>query len=81
MSPSLWSLMAAHPGQALNAVALFLALAGAWLLVATRVRAEQAIIARLRPTAAHERLNLFFYCFGAANLAVALLASFISTQV
>jgi hypothetical protein len=89
----LWSVFHAHPGQVLNALALFFALAGAWLLVATRLR-EQRVDARLladgeldgvadmgcamdEPT---QRINRFFYSFGLTTLVVALLISWGSTQ-
>jgi hypothetical protein len=87
----LWSLFLAYPAQLLNGLALFFALAGAWLLLATRVR-EQRVAARLlaggelseaeyaedEPTA---RINRFFYGFGMATLMLALLLSWVSTQL
>jgi len=42
----LWNLFSNHPAQVVNGLALFLALAGAWLLLATRIR-EQRAVARL----------------------------------
>lgn len=89
----LWSLFLQQPGQVLNALALFFALAGAWLLLATRMR-EQRAVARLlvdgdagampeqaclfdEPTL---RLNRFFYRFGYACLVLALAVSWSSTQ-
>lgn len=91
---ALWLLIEAQPGQWLNGLALFFALAGAWLLLATRMR-EQSAQARLlagnelnelaeqayafdEPTL---RLNRFFYRFGHACLASALLLSWLSTQL
>lgn len=91
---ALWSLFLAHPAQAVNALALFFASAGSWLLLATRVR-EQRAVARLaadgelneldeeaslldEPT---QRLNRFFYRFGGASLGAALLMSWVSTQL
>ncbi|MBB2495749.1 hypothetical protein [Aquipseudomonas ullengensis] len=91
---ALWSLFLAHPAQAVNTLALFFAAAGSWLLLATRVR-EQRAVARLaadgelneldeeaslldEPT---QRLNRFFYRFGGASLGVALLMSWVSTQL
>lgn len=79
--------MAAHPGQALNAVALFLALAGAWLLVATRVRELRlaGLSTELRLpfhlATASERVNLFFYRFGGAALVAGAMLSWFSTRL
>ncbi|MBC9251904.1 hypothetical protein A9179_16660 [Pseudomonas alcaligenes] len=89
---ALWSLFLTHPAQVINGLALFFALAGSWLLLATRLR-EQRAVARLvasseldemdeeaclqdEPT---QRLNRFFYGFGTATLAAALLLSWVST--
>ena len=89
----LWSLFIGQPAQVLNGLALFFALAGAWLLLATRLR-EQRAVARLlvngeadamseqacvfdEPTL---RLNRFFYRFGYASLLLALAVSWSSTQ-
>jgi hypothetical protein len=90
---ALWLLIEGQPGQWLNGLALFFALAGAWLLLATRMR-EQHASARLlagselngladeaygdEPTL---RLNQFFYRFGYACQASALLLSWFSTQL
>ena len=90
---TLWLLIEGQPGQWLNGLALFFALAGAWLLLATRMR-EQHASARLlagselngladeaygdEPTL---RLNQFFYRFGYVCLASALLLSWFSTQL
>jgi hypothetical protein len=90
----LWLLVEGQPGQWLNGLALFFAMAGAWLLLATRLR-EQRALARLlagselnallaqsctidEPTL---RLNRFFYRFGYLSLVVALLLSWLSTQL
>ncbi|HLA29647.1 MAG TPA: hypothetical protein VJ047_01305 [Pseudomonas sp.] len=89
----LWSLFLEQPGQVLNGLALFFALAGAWLLLATRVR-EQRAVARLlvdgeagampEPACLFDeptlRLNRFFYRFGYASLTLALAVSWSSTQ-
>lgn len=89
----LWSLFVGQPAQALNGLALFFALACAWLLLATRLR-EQRAVARLlvngdadampeqacvfdEPTL---RLNRFFYRFGYATLLLALALSWASTR-
>ena len=86
----LWNLFSNHPAQVVNGLALFLALAGAWLLLATRIR-EQRAVARLaaasdladdaaswldEPTL---RINRFFFRFGGISLAAALALSFYST--
>lgn len=90
----LWSLFLAYPAQLLNGLALFFALAGAWLLLATRMR-EQRVVARLLAQGELDelgsaeypedepglRINRFFYGFGLATLAAALLISWASTQV
>lgn len=85
----LWSIFLAYPGQSLNGVALFFALSGSWLLLATRIR-EQRAMARL--VGDHEveatclldepvqRINRYFYRFGYITLAVASLLSWGSTQ-
>lgn len=87
----LWSLFLAHPAQLVNGLALFFAMAGAWLLLATRVR-EQRVVAHLAagsklgaeapeldgPTL---RLNRFFYRFGYLCLALALAVSWASTRL
>ena len=91
---ALWSLFLAHPGLAANSLALFFAVAGAWLLLATRLR-EQRGLARLAAesqfdelagqasllTEATLRMNRFFYRFGYACLAIALAVSGISTKL
>lgn len=86
----LWSLFLNHPAQALNALALFFAGAGSWLLLATRLR-EQRSLARLASQGALEldadslpdepslRLNRFFYRFAIGTLLLALLLSWYST--
>ncbi|VXB71373.1 conserved hypothetical protein [Pseudomonas sp. 8AS] len=87
---ALWSLFLNHPAQALNALALFFAGAGSWLLLATRVR-EQRSLARLASQSPLEldtaslldepglRLNRFFYRFAICTLLLALLLSWYST--
>lgn len=74
----------------INALALFLAVAGAWLLVATRARQNRAL-ARVSASAkpaggddmehASARVNRFFTSFGAACLVLALALSWFSTQL
>jgi hypothetical protein len=91
---ALWSVFLAHPAQSLNTLALFFALAGSWLLLATRVR-EQRAVARLIAGGAvkdmaeevsvfdvpTQRLNRFFYRFGSASLALSLALSWGSTHL
>lgn len=89
----LWLMCLSYPAQVVNGLALFLALAGGWLLLATRLR-EQRAQARLLldgelatleeglcGDARSERLNRFFYAFGAASLLAALLLSWLSTSL
>ncbi len=38
----LWNLFSTYPAQVLNGLALFFALAGGWLLLATRLREQRA---------------------------------------
>ncbi|MCU1718836.1 hypothetical protein [Pseudomonas sp. 5P_3.1_Bac2] len=74
----------------INALALFLAVAGSWLLVATRIRYSRAM-ARVAAKgkqaggygmdAATARINRFFTSFGAACLGLALAVSWFSTQL
>lgn len=90
---ALWSLYQAHPHQAVNSLALFFAVIGSWLLMATRLR-EQRASARLVVESDLEELeqdapvdersqkiNRFFYTFGSFTLAVALGVSWASTQL
>lgn len=85
-----YALFNARPGLWLNLLALFLAQAGAWLLLATRQREMEAVGSLAmdnagNPVAAPEdeptqRLNRFFYQFGFGCLACGLLLSWLSTQ-
>lgn len=86
---ALWLLIEGQPGHWLNGLALFFVLAGAWLLLATRMRAQARVLAgnELNELANEAyacdeptlRLNQFFYRFGYACLGVALLLSWLST--
>lgn len=90
----LWSWCLSYPSQVVNGLALFLGLAGAWLLLATR-RREQRAASRLlldgelstldeddlAGDAQVERLNRFFYRFGGLSLLAALLLSWFSTTL
>jgi hypothetical protein len=90
----LWSLFLGHPAQWINGLALFFALAGAWLLLATRMREQRAAARLLAGNEMDEapaldclfdeptlRLNRFFYRFGFVSLAVSLALSWGSTQL
>ena len=90
----LWSLFLGHPAQWINGLALFFALAGAWLLLATRMREQRAAARLLAGNEMDEapaldclfdeptlRLNRFFYRFGSASLGLALLVSWVSTRI
>ena len=78
--------------QQLNLLALFLALPGSWLLLATRWREQGGWLlagGQLSATAADgdvtdaatQRLNRFFYRFGLLCLAAALGLSWLSTRL
>ncbi|WP_339511177.1 hypothetical protein [Pseudomonas sp. RL_15y_Pfl2_60] len=90
---ALWSLFLAYPGQTVNGLALFFAVAGAALLVMTRIR-EQRALARMASSNAGkqadgaamielptQRLNPFFYSFASVALVLGLLLSELSTQL
>ncbi|MDD0841501.1 hypothetical protein PTT45_01915 [Pseudomonas sp. Gutcm_11s] len=90
----LWTLFADHPAHMLNALAMFFALAGSWLLLATRLR-ELRAGARLAADSELDdvdgeaslldertlRINRFFFHFAGACLALALVLSFYSTHL
>ena len=90
----IWSMFNAHPAKLINVLALLFACPGAWLLHATR-RREQRTLASLEaqsqnrrldqpvllPDVATLRMNRFFYRFGFACLALALLVSWVSTRI
>ncbi|AHL35873.1 hypothetical protein CD58_24690 [Pseudomonas brassicacearum] len=92
MSLHVLSLFAAHPAKLINLLALLFACPGGWVLHATRRREQRAracLEARNRGgnerfeallDLATQRMNRFFYRFGFACLALALLMSWISTQ-
>ncbi|WP_137819938.1 hypothetical protein [Pseudomonas sp. 2FG] len=90
---ALLSLGLAHPAQLINGLALFFAVAGSWLLVATRLRERRAVAQLAADTELGQRdeqaslldeptlrLNRFFNGFGFACLAAALLVSWLSIQ-
>ncbi|MBM7060160.1 hypothetical protein JQX08_05515 [Pseudomonas sp. UL073] len=90
----LWTLVQTYPAQVVNGLALFFALAGSWLLLATRLRERRALARLAAETQLAEleadslpldertlRINRFFVVFGWACLASALLVSWLSTQL
>jgi hypothetical protein len=86
---ALYALLSAQPGRWLNCLALFFAVAGAWLWLATRYRQQVAVgplafnVENHAVSVADEatqRLNRFFYQFGSMCMACALLLSWSSTQ-
>ena len=91
MSLQLMTLFIAHPAKLINLLALLLAFPGSWLLHATRRREQRALASieaqrQSRPSVeptldwATLRMNRFFYRFGFACLALALVVSWVSTQ-
>ncbi|NUT76388.1 hypothetical protein HNO86_15205 [Pseudomonas sp. C1C7] len=92
MSLHLMTLFTAHPAKLINLLALLLAFPGSWLLHATRRREQRAMAnlqAQRQNSAGEEptldwatlRMNRFFYRFGFACMGLALLVSWISTQI
>ncbi|WP_033046275.1 MULTISPECIES: hypothetical protein [Pseudomonas] len=93
MSLHLFSLFAAHPAKLINLLALLFACPGGWVLHATHRREQRArACLEARNSASNERfealldlatqrMNRFFYRFGFGCLALALLVSWISTQI
>ncbi|WP_434558604.1 hypothetical protein J3P95_20860 [Pseudomonas sp. Z5-35] len=93
MSLQLFSLFAAHPAKLINLLALLFACPGGWVLHATRRREQRArACLQARSSESNERfealldlatqrMNRFFYRFGFACLGLALLMSWISTQL
>lgn len=87
----LWLMCQSYPSQVVNGLALFLALAGGWLLLATRLREQRAqarlllegelATLELGGDGRSERLNRFFYVFGAVSLLAALLLSWLSSSL
>ena len=90
----LWSTVLDSPARSLNGLALFFAVAGSWLLLATRIREQRLQLLGVSPwsrplaclavpaaDAAMARINRFFYGFAGACLVAALLLSWLSTQL
>ena len=85
---TLFSLALSHPAQSINALALFFAVAGSWLLIATYIRQRRAVSGLVTDSAelaaldvSTQQLNRFFTGFGYACLGIALAVSWFSTQV
>ena len=86
---AIWMYCLDNPARAINALALFYALAGGWLCAATQLRVARAS-AQLATNAdtelttdvpeASRRVNRMFYSVGGAFLALALLLSLVSTR-
>ncbi|WXL26907.1 hypothetical protein WG219_05385 [Ectopseudomonas mendocina] len=83
----LWVMIQGYAAQWLNGLALFFALAGSWLAIATRARVQRAGLAEQVTLQAWsgddptQRLNRFFYCFAFATLMLALMLSWVSTSL
>lgn len=89
----LYAWFLASPGQLVNALALFFACSGSWLLLATRLREQQTLrglaldteVRDIPPETLNDgptlRLNRFFKGFGAGCLVAALILSWASTQL
>lgn len=84
MSHAFWTLYPMLAAKLLNSLALFFALAGAWLLLATRVRELQAKAKTLVAVRSDRRSQLYsataevnrvFYGFGAVCLMLAIATS------
>lgn len=83
---ALWSISLAYPAQILNSLALVMALAGGWLLLATQRRRHQFKLRLIQGNfnealtlAARHKVDSFFTRFGALSLAVAVTLSWLST--
>ena len=85
MSHTFWSDLPFGASNLINAVAAFLALMGAWLWLATRWREQRShtagMVRSVRQHTATAQVNRFFYVFGAACLASALMLSQLSVYV
>ncbi|HDZ56785.1 MAG TPA: hypothetical protein ENI17_01505 [Pseudomonas xinjiangensis] len=84
-----WMYYLANPATAVNALALFYAVAGSWLWVATQLRSARANAhlstspAVATPSdleAATQRINRVFYAVGGVCMTLALLLSVISSR-
>ncbi|MCO3946871.1 hypothetical protein FA064_25095, partial [Pseudomonas aeruginosa] len=64
---ALWALFLAHPAQAVNGLALFFGVAGAWLLLATRARERRALARWAAEGEAGEAGDCLLYTSDAAD--------------
>jgi hypothetical protein len=79
---SLLSLIASHPAQALNAVALCVSLAGAWLVLATQLRGWLTPILQTAPgLPARARVDRAFQWLGLGSQGLALLLCWSSSAL
>ncbi|KRW58602.1 hypothetical protein [Pseudomonas sp. TTU2014-080ASC] len=83
----LWMVVQGHAAQWLNGLAMFFAIAGSWLAIATRVRVQRAAALGSALSRAWDesdpvlRLNRFFYVFAFVTLGMALTLSWWSTTL
>ena len=78
-----------HPALVLNGLALFFAVNGSWLWIATQLRSSlgRQRLATLPPSETDisqqrdQRINRLFYSVGTVCLSLALLLSLVSTRV
>ncbi len=84
-----WVYFLNHPAMVINAMALFYAVAGSWLCVATQLREARASamlatspadMTQTAPLPATQRANRMFYMVGGVCLALALLLTLISQR-
>ena len=75
-----WMYYLHNPALVINALGLFYALSGTWLLLATQVRASRAL-SQLATSPATLRINRLFNRVGFVCLGAGLLLSLISTQL
>lgn len=84
-----WLYYLENPSLVLNGLALFFAINGSWLWIATQLRSSlgRQRLATLPPSASDtslqrdQRINRLFYSVGGFCLSLAVLLSLISTQV
>ena len=79
-----WLYYLENPALVLNGLALFFAVNGSWLWIATQLRSS---LGRLPPSETDisqqrdQRINRLFYSVGTVCLSLALLLSLVSTRV
>ncbi|WP_022961266.1 hypothetical protein [Halopseudomonas pelagia] len=84
-----WMFYLHHSALVINALGLFYALSGSWLLIATQIRVSRSIsqlatsptATEEEPAPASQRINRLFNRVGAICLGAGLLLSLISTQL